>query len=78
MLVENRLTGFDLASLSWKKLAVAFGALSHAEIVRACEEAAREAVLAGRSEIDTLALQASLERRTRMSRRREVGRGRKT
>jgi SpoVK/Ycf46/Vps4 family AAA+-type ATPase len=77
-LVENRLTGFDLRGLRWKGLGDAFGTLSHAEIVRACEEAAREAVLAGRSEIDTSALQRSLERRTRMSRRREVGRGRKT
>ena len=75
MLVENRLTGFDLKGLNWKKLSGGFGTLSHAEIVRACEEAAREAVLAGRSEIDTSTLQRSLDRRTRMSRRRKSGAG---
>jgi SpoVK/Ycf46/Vps4 family AAA+-type ATPase len=74
-LVENRLTGFDLKALNWRKLSGAFGALSHAEIVGACEEAAREAVLAGRSDIDTSSLQRSLGRRTRMSRRRKSGAG---
>jgi ATP-dependent 26S proteasome regulatory subunit len=46
-------------SINWKKLSAAFGTLSHAEIARACEEAARDAVLAGRSDIDTSAFNAA-------------------
>lgn len=66
-LVENRLSHFDLGSVGWKELSPDFGTLSHAEIVRACEEAAREAVLAERSIIDTGVLRRSLHRRRRMT-----------
>jgi SpoVK/Ycf46/Vps4 family AAA+-type ATPase len=68
-LIENRLSHFDLHSISWKKLSAAFGTLSHAEISRACEEVARDAVLAGRTDIDTSAFQHSLIRRGRMTKR---------
>lgn len=66
-LVENRLSHFDLGSVDWKGLSPDFGTLSHAEIVRACEEAAREAVLGERSIIDTGVLRRSLHRRGRMT-----------
>jgi len=69
-LVENRLSHFDLGSINWKKLSPAFGTLSHAEIVRACEEAAREAVLAGRQGVETAAFHRCLIGRGRMSKRR--------
>jgi SpoVK/Ycf46/Vps4 family AAA+-type ATPase len=68
-LVENRLSHFDLGGVNWKKLSAAFGTLSHAEIARACEEAARDAVLAGRLDIDTSVFQRSLVRRGRMTKR---------
>jgi len=69
-LVENRLSRFSLVGVQWTKTRPAFGALSHAEIVQACEEAAREAVLAGRADIESIALQRSLDRRIRMAKRR--------
>jgi len=74
-LVENRLTGFDLASICWRKLSPSFGNLSHAEITRACEQAARDAVLAGTAEIQTSALQRGLDRRSRMTKRSRTGAG---
>ena len=72
-LVENRLSRFDLGAINWKELSAAFGMLSHAEIARACEEVARDAVLAGRSDIDTSAFQRSLARRSRMTKGRRPG-----
>jgi SpoVK/Ycf46/Vps4 family AAA+-type ATPase len=74
-LVENRLTGFNLEGISWRKLWPSFGTLSHAEIARACEEAARDAVLMGSLDIETAALQRSLDRRSRMSKRKRSGAG---
>lgn len=72
-LVENRLTSFDLSQVNWRKLAPSFGNLSHGDITRACEEAARNAVLAKRHELDTLALQRSMLRRGRMTRGQRPG-----
>lgn len=72
-LVENRLTGFDVSGIQWSKLARMFGTLSHAEIVRACEATARDAVLGGIAKIETSALLRSLERRGRMTRRKRRG-----
>jgi len=74
-LIENRLGIFDLSTIEWPRLWPAFGKLSHAEIARACEEAARDAVLAGTKEIQTSTLQRSLTRRSRMSRSRQAGGG---
>jgi SpoVK/Ycf46/Vps4 family AAA+-type ATPase len=77
-LVENRLSVFDLRKIDWKELSLSFGNLSHAEIARACEDAARDAVLATRLDIGTSDLRRNLQRRTRMSARRRTTRGRKT
>ncbi len=74
-LVQNRLSSFNLNDVNWRKLSPSFGVLSHAEIARACEEAARDAVLAGTMDIQTSALQRSLERRGRMNRRKQPGAG---
>jgi SpoVK/Ycf46/Vps4 family AAA+-type ATPase len=74
-LVENRLSGFNLEGISWRKLLPSFGTLSHAEIARACEEAARDAVLTGSLDIETSALQRSLDRRSRMTKRKRSGAG---
>ena len=75
MLVENRLSGFNLSEMNWRELAPSFGKLSHAEIARACEEAARDAVLSGSPDITTSALQRSLGRRSRMTKPKRLGAG---
>ena len=46
-LIENRLTVFDLSEVEWEDVSIAARGLSHAEIVRACDDAARTAVLSG-------------------------------
>jgi SpoVK/Ycf46/Vps4 family AAA+-type ATPase len=71
LLVQNRLSAFKLDKVNWRELSPAFGKLSHADIARACEETARDAVLSSISEIDTLALQRSMNRRSRMARRKQ-------
>jgi SpoVK/Ycf46/Vps4 family AAA+-type ATPase len=76
-LVENRLSAFDLTGVEWGKLSSAFGNLSHAEIARACEDAARDSVLAARIDIGTSTLRQCLARRARMNVRQRVSGGRK-
>lgn len=44
-LIENRLCAFDTESLAWKEIAEQGNGLSSADITRACEDAAKEAVL---------------------------------
>lgn len=46
-LVESRLSAFTLTEVRWPKLLAAAKGLSHAEVARACEAAARTAVLGG-------------------------------
>ena len=46
-LIENRLTSFDLCLVVWDDVFIAARGLSHAEIARACDDAARTAVLSG-------------------------------
>src|SRR5512133_41786 len=50
-LIAQRLSLFDTASLDWRSVTLAATGLSHAEIVRAAEEAARDAVMVERQEI---------------------------
>jgi SpoVK/Ycf46/Vps4 family AAA+-type ATPase len=45
-LIENRLSGFTLEELRWPSITAAAKGLSHAEVARACDDAARAAVLA--------------------------------
>jgi SpoVK/Ycf46/Vps4 family AAA+-type ATPase len=52
-LIENRLTAFDLSGIEWKDVIVAARGLSHAEVARACDDAARTAVLSGVKAIQT-------------------------
>jgi SpoVK/Ycf46/Vps4 family AAA+-type ATPase len=75
LLVENRLSGFNVNEVNWRKLSPSFGALSQADIARACEEAARDAVLTGSLTIDTTALKQSLDRRSRMTKHKRSGAG---
>ena len=61
-LIENRLNLFDIRRLSWKKVLDASSRLSHADVVRACDEAAKEAILAEKKRILTQTLVSALEK----------------
>jgi AAA+ superfamily predicted ATPase len=73
LLIENRLTAFDLTGLKWKEVDVSARGLSHAEVVRACEDAARGAVLSGERVVTSESLTVALSCRHGMppSRRRK-------
>lgn len=62
-LIAQRLSMFDTASLDWLRVAADAGGLSHAEIVRSAEEAARDAVMAERHEIESSDLVRALRKR---------------
>jgi AAA+ superfamily predicted ATPase len=72
-LVENRLTSLDLTELKWKEVDVSARGLSHAEVVRACEDAARGAVLSDERVVTSESLTNALSSRSgmRSSRRRK-------
>lgn len=72
-LIENRLTSFSLADVIWEEVDVSARGLSHAEVVRACEDAARSAVLSGHREVTSESLTSALSCRSGMrpSRRRK-------
>jgi SpoVK/Ycf46/Vps4 family AAA+-type ATPase len=73
LLIQNRLAAFDLTEIKWAEVDVAACELSHAEVARACDDAARGAVLAGGRLIDGASLTQALRNRgeMRMSRRRK-------
>lgn len=50
-LIENRLSTFDIRDVQWSEIGLAARGLSHAEVARACDDAARGAVLAGEQRI---------------------------
>lgn len=52
-LVQNRLSMFDCKRIGWKRVLDAARSLNHADIVRACEDAAKVAVLDERNRILT-------------------------
>jgi len=52
-LVENRLSSFNMKDLAWSTVTRAARRLSHAEITRACDDAAKAAVLADSASITT-------------------------
>lgn len=63
MLIENRLAVFDTDSLAWDKITAAAEGLSSAEVTRACEDAAKEAVLHHNTTITTTLIIKALQRR---------------
>jgi len=65
-LIENRLTVFDLSGIEWKPAVIAARGLSHAEVARACDDAARTAVLSGLKAIHTKDLVRVLSNRESM------------
>lgn len=78
-LVERCLSTFDTRNLAWETVAHAASGLSHSDVVRAAEEAAREAVLSDRDAILTMDLVSALDKRRgslpsqQLGRRREDG-----
>jgi len=62
-LIENRLTSFDTCRLGWKTVVETMHGMAHADIVKACEDAAKDAVLDERRQIRTSDLKEALKRR---------------
>ncbi|TWU64540.1 ATP-dependent zinc metalloprotease FtsH [Crateriforma conspicua] len=60
-LIENRLSSFKLTKRDIKKVSLAAEGLSHAELCRACDQAAKLAVLADRRNIVTSELEEAVE-----------------
>jgi SpoVK/Ycf46/Vps4 family AAA+-type ATPase len=74
-LIKNRLASFNVSSIEWKRIDAAARGLSHAEITRACDDAAKEAVLSDTREISTTAIRSALLTRRAMKPRRERSKG---
>lgn len=72
-LVENRLSSFSLEGIRWGEISFAARGLSHAEVARACDDAARGAVLSGETVVSNESLITALKARggMRPSRRRK-------
>jgi SpoVK/Ycf46/Vps4 family AAA+-type ATPase len=65
-LIENRLSSFDLADIAWRSVVAEARGLSHAEVTRACDEAAKAAVLADSKRLSSEALRSTLRIRRTM------------
>lgn len=65
-LVENRLASFDINQLVWSQVTSAGRGLSHAEVTRACDDAAKAAVLADSTTVSSELLTTTLKVRRRM------------
>jgi SpoVK/Ycf46/Vps4 family AAA+-type ATPase len=63
--IRQRLAGLDTKGLVWARIDEAASGLSHAELTLACEQAAKDAILSGRTRITTAALVATLSERHR-------------
>ncbi len=63
VVMRARLALLDTSKIEWPTVLVATEGLSHAEIARACEQAAKNAILDHRTAIETGALVASLDER---------------
>lgn len=62
-LIENRLSAFDTEALSWEEVINAADGLSSADVTRACEDAAKEAVLHHDARITTSLITKAVIRR---------------
>jgi SpoVK/Ycf46/Vps4 family AAA+-type ATPase len=62
-LIENRLSSFDVTGVKWGEAGPAARGLSHAEIARACDDAARGAVLSRERAITNNSLVQALRNR---------------
>ena len=64
-LIENRLSNFSIKRLGWKSILETAQDMTHADIVKACEDAAKESVLNERKQIRTSELKRGLMQRRR-------------
>jgi SpoVK/Ycf46/Vps4 family AAA+-type ATPase len=64
-LIENRLAAFGINKIDWVQVIGTVDGLSYAELVRACEDAARRAVLEDADGVDTSSLLAALREKKR-------------
>lgn len=64
--VRERLASLDTSAIDWDTVRLAAHDLSHAELTRASEQAAKNVLLKGRTTIDTPTLVAALEERAAM------------
>ena len=64
--VQSRLSVLDTSKIDWTTTAAAAEGLSHAELARACEQAAKRALLDDTTIIDTANLIAALDERRSM------------
>lgn len=63
--IRNRLSSLELTGMRWTKVDAAAAGLSHAELVIACEHAAKEAILRKQRRVTTDRLVAALQERHR-------------
>jgi SpoVK/Ycf46/Vps4 family AAA+-type ATPase len=66
-LLRARLSAFDTRELEWKRVVAEGAGLSYADLARACNDAAKDAVLAGGTTITTARLSAALSERKGLS-----------
>jgi SpoVK/Ycf46/Vps4 family AAA+-type ATPase len=64
-LVRNRLGSFLAARPSWKKIRSAAADMSHADIARTCDDAAKDCILEAKGRVDTATLLAAFAERRR-------------
>lgn len=64
-LIGNRLSNFSIKRLAWEKILTCAKKMPHADIVKACEDAAKDAVLHERKQIRTADLERALVQRSR-------------
>jgi len=62
-LIHNRLAMFNTKRLGWKTVLSSSAELSHADVVRACEDAAKDAILRDRDAVSTASLRSALNLR---------------
>jgi SpoVK/Ycf46/Vps4 family AAA+-type ATPase len=67
-LIRNRLRVFFGARPAWRKINDAAAGLSHADIARACDDAAKDCILHERGKVTTAMLLAALRDRRRIDR----------
>lgn len=63
ILIQNRLKRFGIKIKSWKRVDDSALGLSHADIARACDDAAKDSILEGKKTISSKALVDAIERR---------------
>ncbi|MBN2377579.1 MAG: ATP-binding protein [Sedimentisphaerales bacterium] len=64
-LIENRFSNFSIVRLNWNLILESTKDMTHADIVKACEDAAKEAVLDERKKIISTELKQALTQRRR-------------